>query len=112
MEKLLKKSLNSPDSTRSDIPNLKVELVTANGFKVQRVTAQPGWRWSEHQKPVVGGDSCQMRHVVYVLSGKLHTRMEDGKEIELLPGDIGVIPPGHDGWNAVSVPTVWLDLAQ
>jgi hypothetical protein len=28
-----------------------------------RFAFEPGWRWSECVKPVVGTDSCQVRHV-------------------------------------------------
>ena len=55
-------------------------------------------------KPVVGGESCQKHHLIYVLSGKLRSKMIDGKEEEFGPGDVGVIPPGHDGWNAGNEP--------
>ena len=61
-------------------------------------------------KPVVGGESCPKHHLVYVLSGKLHVRMDDGKEEEFGPGEVGVIPPGHDGWNAGDEPVVWLEI--
>ena len=32
------------------------------GDTAARMTLQPGWRWSECIKPVVGTDSCQMHH--------------------------------------------------
>jgi hypothetical protein len=56
----------------------------------------PGWRWSECIKPVVGGDSCQARHVGTVVSGRLQIRHDDGTEIELAPGSAYRIEPGHD----------------
>jgi uncharacterized cupin superfamily protein len=35
---------------------------------------------------------------MYVISGKMHVRMDDGSEQEFGPGDTGVVPPGHDAW--------------
>jgi len=36
--------------------------------------------------------------------------MNDGQEVEFVPGDIAVIPPGHDGWTVGSKPAVWLEI--
>ncbi len=111
MVKIIKKSLNYPEETK--LPKkMKVEIVTVDGFKIQRDTAEPGWKWSKHIKPLVGGDSCQIHHSLYVISGKLHVKMDDGKEEEYGTGDVGVIPPGHDGWNAGNEPLVWLEFTR
>lgn len=109
MATIIKKSLDHPDQTKTP-EKVKTEIVTVDGMKVQRVTAQPGWRWSKHMQPVAGGESCQVRHLLYVLSGRLKTKMNDGTEEEFGPGDFGVIPPGHDGWNAGDEPVVWLEI--
>jgi hypothetical protein len=42
------------------------------GGQIGRYTFQPGWKWSECIKPVVGTDSCQTEHVGYVVAGHLH----------------------------------------
>lgn len=109
MSTVIKKSLNDPDETQTP-EKLKDEIVTIDGHKFQRLTLAPGWRWSKHLRPVVGGESCQVDHLLYVLSGKLRVKMNDGKEEEFGSGDIGVIPPGHDGWNAGDEPLVWLEI--
>ena len=44
---------------------------------------QPGWRWSNDVRPLMGTDSCPVRHVGYVLSGRLHVRMRDGSTLDL-----------------------------
>ena len=62
MANLTVKSFDSPDETRTP-DKTKVEVVDLGTAKAARLTAQPGWRWSECIKPVVGGDSCQARHV-------------------------------------------------
>lgn len=110
MADIVKKSFNSPDETTNPGEKLKVEVVTAGDIKIQKVTAEPGWKWSEHLKPVVKTESCEKHHLFYVISGKLHARMNDGSEVEFSPGEVGVVPPGHDGWNAGNEPVVWLEI--
>ena len=78
-------------------------------MSVTRVTYAPGWKWSEHIKPVVGTDSCQVPHFGYVLAGRLKTVMDDGTAAELEPGDIAIIPPGHDAWVTGDEPCIILD---
>ena len=43
-------------------------------------------------------DSCQVRHVGVVQSGRLAVRHEDGSEVEVGPGQAYVIASGHDAW--------------
>jgi hypothetical protein len=62
------------------------------------MTAQPGWKWSECIKPVVGTESCQAHHVGTVISGSMHVVHEDGTEQTITAGDAYVIEPGHDAW--------------
>ena len=108
MAQLEKKSLDQPDEMRP-IDKGTVEVVELDGATVMRTTFQPGWRWSEHVKPVVGGDSCQTHHVGYVISGRMHVLMNDGSEMDLGPGEALQIPPGHDAWVVGDEPYVGLD---
>lgn len=109
MATIVKKNLNKPDETQT-YKKIKVVMVTIDGLKIQRVTAEPGWQWSKHIKPLVGGESCQQHHLIYVLSGKLASRMENGKEEEFIQGEVGIIPSGHDGWTVGNQPVVWLEI--
>jgi quercetin dioxygenase-like cupin family protein len=104
-----KKSLNHPEQTRS-LEKMKTEAITAARLTFERITAEPGWQWSKHVKPVAKTASCQKSHLFYLISGRLHVRMDDGKEAEFNPGDIGVIPPGHDGWTVGDKAAVWLEI--
>jgi quercetin dioxygenase-like cupin family protein len=92
-----KKSLESPDDTRN-FEKGKVELVNVGGGAVGRYTFEPGWKWSKHVKPIAGTDLCQAAHFLYQISGRMHVVMADGSEFEAGPGDVGIIPPGHDAW--------------
>ena len=109
MATLEKKSLNQPEETEK-YEKLKIEVLTIGGFPIWRVTAEPGWRWSKHLKSVAGTESCQKDHLLYVISGKLGVRMNDGKEEEFGPGEVGRVPPGHDGWTVGDKPVVWLEI--
>jgi hypothetical protein len=97
MASLTVKSFDSPDETRSP-DKTTVDVVDLGGVKAARLTLQPGWRWSECIKPVAGTDSCQVRHVGMITSGRLHIVHDDGAESEAGPGDAYVIEPGHDSW--------------
>jgi quercetin dioxygenase-like cupin family protein len=94
-ESLQRKSLDSPDETRS-FKHGKVGIVSLGDFTASRLVFEPGWRWSENVKPLAGTDSCQVLHTGYHVSGRLHVRLDDGTEEEFGPGDAYVIPPGHD----------------
>ena len=65
---------------------------------VMKQTYEPGWQWSKHQKSIAKTNSCQVHHFGVLISGKLGVKADDGQEIELGPGDVTDIPPGHDGW--------------
>src|SRR5215211_8988768 len=45
-------------------------------------------------------ESCQVRHVGVVQSGRMGVRHEDGTEVEIESGEVYVIEPGHDAWVA------------
>src|SRR5687767_2260160 len=92
-----KKSFESPDETRTP-DKTNVAVVKLGSVSAGRLTAQPGWKWSECIKPVAGTDSCQAHHVGAVVSGRMHIAHEDGTEVDVGPGDAYVIEPGHDAW--------------
>ena len=103
-------SFQKPTETRT-FPKGKVELVKIAGDTVGRATFEPGWKWSTSVKPVVKTDSCQMPHVNFHLSGRLMVQMDDGTKQEFGPGDIGVVPAGHDAWVVGSEPVVVMDIS-
>jgi quercetin dioxygenase-like cupin family protein len=109
-QSLQQKNLDTPDETRT-FENGKAQVVTLGDFSASRLTFEPGWRWSEHVKPLAGTDSCQVLHTGYQVSGRLRIRMDDGTEKEYGPGDAYVIPPGHDGWVVGDEPVVTVDMS-
>jgi len=108
MAEMVKKSFDAPEETRP-IDKGKVEVVDLGGVKAMRVRFEPGWRWSECVKPIVGTNSCQVAHLIHVISGRMVVRMDDGSEAEFGPGDVGSIPPGHDAWIVGNEPFVSID---
>lgn len=108
MASLQKKSFNEPDERREP-PNTTMETVKFGDRVVTRITYQPGWRWTKDIKPMAGTDLCQVNHFMYVLSGRTHVALADGTALELGPGDLATIPPGHDGWVIGDDPCVFLD---
>ncbi len=74
----------------------RLELLNlAGGAQVGRITVQPGWKWSEHVKPVAGTELCMAPHQHYQVSGRMHVVMQDGTELESGPGEVMSLPPGH-----------------
>ncbi len=105
-----KKSLDTPDETR-DFQQGMLQTATIRDFKVARAVLQPGWKWSEHVKPLAQTESCQVRHTGYVISGQMKVVMEDRTETELGPGDAYVIEPGHDAWVVGNEPFLGVDVS-
>lgn len=83
--------VRTPDKTR-------VEVVRLPGATIGRLSAEPGWRWSQCIKPIAGTDSCQVAHVGYAISGSITVRMNDGSQKTIGAGESYTIPPGHDAW--------------
>jgi hypothetical protein len=99
------RDFDSPDETRTP-DKTRSEIVRMTGTSVARMTLEPGWTWAECVKPVVGGESCQVRHVGVVHTGRLGVRHQDGTKAELKPGQAYVIEPGHDAWVIGDAPFV------
>ncbi|HEY3275514.1 MAG TPA: cupin domain-containing protein [Syntrophorhabdaceae bacterium] len=107
-EKAERKNFGQTDQIRS-FPKGKVELLTIGGVTVGRATLEPGWRWSTSVKPIAGTASCEAPHFQYHVSGILKVRMDDGTEFECGPGDVSVLPLGHDAWVVGDKPVVIVD---
>ena len=87
----------SPDETRAP-DKTTIEMVRMGSANASRMRLEPGWRWSDCIKPVVGGERCQVHHVGLLQSGTMHVVHDDGTEQEIRAGQAYVIEPGHDAW--------------
>jgi len=102
------KTLSQPDEVR-EFELGRLDVVEIGGGSVGRLTLQPGWRWSEHVKPIAGTELCEAPHFQYHLTGTLRIAMADGTEFEAKPGDITSLPAGHDAWVVGDEPVVVID---
>jgi quercetin dioxygenase-like cupin family protein len=110
MAQMVRKSLESPEESRPfEEGKGRLDLVNVEGGPVGRATFEPGWQWSKHVKPIAGTDSCQSAHLGSYVSGRMKVVMDDGEETEFGPGDVAVIPPGHDAWTLGDEPCVVID---
>ena len=107
MLKVILKRFENPDETRIHEKG-KFEIVKIGGMTIGRATYEPGWKWSEHVGKAMGAKSCQVEHVGMVVSGIATAAMDDGRVIEMRPGDVFYIPPGHDSWVVGDEPYVSL----
>jgi quercetin dioxygenase-like cupin family protein len=97
--KLERKHIDKPDETRLFKDGKgKLDVVTVGDHTFGRGVFEPGWRWSQHVKPIAGTPSCQAAHTGYVLEGHMIVKMDDGAQVEYGPGDAFFMPPGHDAW--------------
>lgn len=108
MEKAELKSFGKPDEVRK-FPNGHLELVKVGSSTVGRAVLEPGWRWSTSVKPIAKTKSCEAEHFQYHVTGVLKVVMDDGTELECRPGDISLLPSGHDAWVVGNEPVTIVD---
>jgi len=108
MTEFQRKNFDEPDEV-IDVPGVRVQVVDLGDVTVGHMVNEPGWRWSTHMQPVVGGEWCQARHVGFVISGRLGIEFADGTSAEFRAGDVFDIPPGHDGFTIGDEPCVQVE---
>jgi class 3 adenylate cyclase len=105
------KNLDQPDSTRPMGRGSGEFVDLGRGLTVGRAILQPGWRWSEDLRSVVGTPSCRIHHIQLVLSGRLGVQMDGGEPQVFGPSSVIDIPPGHDAWVEGDEPLLLLDVS-
>ena len=110
MADFLRKSFDRPDEV-VEFPGVSANLVELGDLTVGRMVNEPGWRWSTHVRPTVGGEWCQARHLGVILSGRLGVEFPDGTTVTFKLGDVFDIPPGHDGYTVGDEPCVQVEWA-
>jgi hypothetical protein len=103
-----RKHFGVPDEVRT-FEKGKLALLHIGGGVVGRLTLEPGWRWSEHVKPLAGTTWCEAAHFQYQTSGRLHVAMADGVAFETGAGEVSALPSGHDAWVVGDEPVVLID---
>ena len=79
MAKMQKKSMNSPDETRT-FDKGKVDLTKIGDTSIGKMYLEPGWSWEKCIKPIAKTESCRASHTQYVVSGRVRVKMNDGSE--------------------------------
>lgn len=102
------RNFTKPDEVR-EFPKGKLELVKIGNATIGRATFQPGWKWSESLQPIVKTKSCEAPHFQYHVSGTIMVKMDDGTLLECKPGDVSLLPMGHDAWVVGKEPAVVVD---
>ena len=110
MPNLFTKSFNDADVVKSP-EKTHAEVVKLGNVNVTRLELQPGWKWSECIKPVVGGHSCQAGHVGVILQGKMMCVHDNGTEVLAEAGDAYYFAPGHNGWVVGDEPLISYEFA-
>ena len=102
------KAFAAPDDVRT-FERGQLDVLHIGDSEIGRLTLQPGWRWSEHVKPIAGTDLCEAPHFQYHVQGTLRIVMEDGTKLDARPGDVTALPQGHDAWVVGDEPVVVVD---
>ncbi len=92
-----------------EFTNGRVELLHIGGSDIGRLVLQPGWRWSEHVRPIAGTELCEAPHFQYHVAGTLRIAMADGTHFDAVPGQVTALPSGHDAWVVGDEPVVVVD---
>lgn len=102
------KNFGTPDEIR-EFPLGRLELIHIGGATIGRGIFEPGWRWATSVQPLANTHSCEAPHFQYHVSGILHVVMDDGSEFDCKPGDVSLLPSGHDAWTVGNEPAVVID---
>lgn len=102
------KDFARPDEVR-EFPKGGVKIVRIGGATVGRAIFEPDWRWATSVQPLAKTKSCQAPHYQYHVAGVLRVRMDGGKEFDCRPGDVALLPSGHDAWVVGDEPAVVVD---
>jgi hypothetical protein len=108
MGQAIVKSFETPDEVRR-FPKGRLEIVRVGGATIGRAIFEPGWRWSQSVQPLAGTASCEAPHLQYHAAGVLQVQMDDGTQLTCRPGDVSLLPAGHDAWVVGDEPAVVVD---
>jgi class 3 adenylate cyclase len=108
MASLRRKRLDRPDESREP-PLATIRTFEIGDGVVGWAAFEPGWRWSEHIKPIAGTELCDFHHMGFSVSGRIRVQHRDGAEIEIGPQEFFEIPPYHDAWVVGDEPWVSID---
>jgi hypothetical protein len=98
-----------PGADHRESGGVQLDVGRAGSARVKRLIYPPGFRWSTHMKPLVGGESCQHAHVGFLARGQIHVEYADGCKREFAAPQVVAIEPGHEGWVMGDEPAVLIE---
>lgn len=110
MEDPLVKALSEPEKVYTFLDGSTRGIVRLQTKFVGLGHYLPGWRWSEHVKPM--SDAYTDRHVAYVLSGGFVIQSADGDKRTVNAGAAFEVAPNHDAWVLGDEPCIALDFGE
>jgi class 3 adenylate cyclase len=102
------KYFDAPDGVR-DVPKARFETVQLDEAMIAHAIFEPGWRWSVDLGPLMDVLSCPIHHLGFAVSGRCRVVMDDGETVDIGPGGVYEIPPGHDAWVVGDEPWVTIE---
>ena len=96
-EPIVRKSFDSPEEMLARDDVLK-QTVNLGNLTLTRAVYGVGWKSFEGIRPTADDESCESKHTIYVVSGRMRILMDGGEEQEFGPRNLGVIPSGHHAW--------------
>lgn len=106
------KNFTAPDETRPFQGHGHADVLKLADRSVLRAVFEPGWKWSVDVQPLAGTAVCETSHLGYCLEGRMRVTMTDGAHIDVSPGDVFAIPPGHDAEVVGDADCVVLDFGE
>ena len=97
MPNLEKKTFDSPDELKTP-EKTTAAVVNLGSVAASRIVLQPGWKWPECSKPIVGTESYHAGHVGMILQGTITVVDNDESEITVSAGEAYSFALGHDAW--------------
>jgi class 3 adenylate cyclase len=110
MPRLQARSFDGTEDVRP-FPHGSTRVVQVGETVVGFGVYEPGWRWTRDMPAVAHTPTCQLHHIGYAISGRLHAVTDVGEELDIGPNSIYEIPAGHDAWVIGDEPFVTLDWA-
>lgn len=108
MPRLQVKYFDAPDDVRQ-VPKAHFESVRLDEAMIAHAVFEPGWRWSVDLGPLMDVQSCPIHHLGFALTGTCRVVMDDGETVDIGPGGVYEIPPGHDAWVVGDEPWVTIE---
>ena len=108
MPRLQSKSFATSGEVRR-FPNGYTNVLRLDETVVGYGVYEPGWRWTADMPGVAGSATCQLHHVGFAVSGRLHVVADNGQEMDVEGQSVYEIPPGHDAWVDGDEPFITVD---